>query len=102
MKRLIIVLSALGLASGIVLARNIAYNRRQPPRLPLPEACRLATQALGTATNQFYCLDAHVAIMRSPDGEWLFDFAATNGAEKHVFVFFDKTAQVVDGPLEIY
>ena len=102
MKRLGIVLLALGIASGLVLARNQPYDRKQPPRLSLQEACPLAMHALGTATNQFYCLSARVAIIRSPDGEWLFDFAATNSAEKHVFVFFDKTTQVVDGPLAIY
>lgn len=102
MKRLALVLSALVIAGGLVFARNQIYNRSLPPRLPLKDALPLAAQALGAATNQFYCLGAQVAIMRSPDGEWLFDYAATNGAEKHVFVFFDKTTRIVDGPLEIY
>jgi len=102
MKRFIIVLSALLVTGGLVFARNLVYSRSQPPRLTLQDAYPLATQALETATNQLYCLDAHVVIMRSPDGEWLFDYAATNGAEKHVFVFFDKTTQVVEGHLAVF
>ena len=100
MKRLIIVLLALGMTSGFVFARRLPYNRSKPPRLPLQDACSLATKALGAATNQFYCLSAQTLIARSSDGEWLFEYANTNGAEKHVFVLFDKTTQSVDGPLD--
>jgi hypothetical protein len=102
MKRLIIILLALVITTTLVFARLMPYNRKQPPRLPLQDACSLAMTALGTATNQFYCLSAQTMVARSPDGEWLFEFTNTNGAEKHVFVFFDKTTQIVDGPLAFY
>jgi hypothetical protein len=94
--KLVLVSLALCALSSLVLARNLSYNRQRPPRLSLGEAFPLAMHALGADTNQFYCLRANVAIIRSPDGEWIFDFENTNGVEKDVDVFFDKTAQVVD------
>lgn len=102
MKRLLLILLGIGIASSLVFARNIAYNHKKPPRLPLQEAYPCAMHALGNETNTFYCLNATVAIMRSPDGEWLFDFESTNGAVKNVFVFFDKTTEVVNGPLAVF
>jgi hypothetical protein len=101
MKRLVVSLLVVGLMTGLVFARLIPYNRKQPPRLPLPEAYSLATQALGAATNQFYCVNASTLVSRSQDGEWLFEFSDTNEVEKHVFVFFDKTTHVESGPLSL-
>ena len=99
MKYLLVILLVIGIAVSLVYARNIGYNHRNPPRLPLQEAYPCAMRALGNDTNTFYCLDARVAIIRSPDGEWIFDFESTNGAVKTVFVFFDKTTQINNGPL---
>jgi hypothetical protein len=81
-----------------------AYNQKQPPPIPLSVAYILATQAIGAATNEFYCVRANTQISRSQDGEWLFSFCNTNGARKDVFVFLDKKTkpQVIDGGVLVY
>ena len=98
MKRLIIVLLALGFASSLVFAgldMLDLYKQNQPPRLSLQDACPLALAALGTATNQFYCLNAQAL----DTGQWQFAFVNTNGVQKYVFVSFDKTTHIWNGPL---
>jgi hypothetical protein len=97
MKKVIIILTVLILATGAVFALRINWPDTKQPRLALPDAYGQAVAALGTATNQFYCVRAGCLISRSPDGEWLFTFSSTNGAYKSVFVFFDKTTRVQDG-----
>jgi hypothetical protein len=99
MKRLIICVLALGLATGIALAFVSSWSAQKPPPVTLPEAYNSAEQALGAATNQFYCVRAITLISRSPNGEWLLTYSNTNGAIKSVFVFMDssKSPQVLDG-----
>ena len=99
MKRVIIILTVLGLATGLVFARRIMWPDTKPPRLSLPDAYGCAISAIGTATNQYHCVRASCLISRSPDGEWMFTFCSTNGAFKTAFVFFDKTTRVEDGTI---
>jgi hypothetical protein len=97
MKRAIIILTVLILATGVVIARRMAWKDTDRPQLSLPDAYDCAITALGTSTNQFYCVRAGCLISRSPDGEWLFTFANSRGSYKSVFVFFDKTTRIEDG-----
>jgi hypothetical protein len=90
MKRLIISIVGLGLATGVVLAFNVPWAEEEAPPVPLPEAYAMATQALGKSTNIFYCVSAGVGKSRSYDGEWLFKFCTTNRDYKYVFVFLDR------------
>ena len=101
MKRFIIVVVVLGLATSAAFAFRIAWSLTKRPPISLPAACAQASLALGTATNEFYCVGATTLISRSQDGEWLLTYSSTNGVIRHVFVFMDgKTKpQIVDGPL---
>ena len=99
MKRLIIVVVFLGIATGLVFARRITWDDKMPPRLALPDAYACALTALGTVTNQYHCVSAECMISRSPDGEWMFTFCDTKGKYKAAFVFFDKTTRIEDGPI---
>ena len=99
MKGLIVVLIALGLATGLVFARRIGWDAKKSPRLPLSDAYICALTALGTATNQYHCIGAECMISRSPDGEWMITFCSTNGTFKTAFVFFDKTTRIEDGTI---
>jgi len=96
-----ITLFVLLVCTGILFARNIAYNHSKPPRLPLGQAYDVALTTLGQATNDFHCVAASVAISFSPDGEWFFTFSSTNGTEKYVTVFFDGKTTRIERPEEL-
>jgi hypothetical protein len=99
MKKYAVIFTVLGLTTSVAFAFLMAYGEERQPPISMPEAYTMATQALGSATNEFYCVHANTQISRSQDGEWLFSFCSTNGARKDVFVFLDKKTkpQVVDG-----
>ena len=97
MKKIIITIVVLILTTGLVFARLLSIDVKQPPRLALPDAYVCATSALGIATNQFHCIRASILVSQSPDGEWLFSFCNKNGAYKSVTVFYDKQTKVKDG-----
>jgi hypothetical protein len=104
MKRIIITLAILALPSGFAFARLVAWPNTKPPTLPMPEAYGLAEQALGSATNVFYCVHANTQVAFTLNGEWLFGFSSTNGALKDVVVPFDKKEKprVIDGGVISY
>lgn len=104
MKRIIALFVVLGLASSIAFAYRIGWNAKKQPPVSLPSAYTLATQALGAATNEFYCIAASTLISRSQDGEWLFSFCSTNGARKDVCIFLDNKTkpQVIDGGITAF
>jgi hypothetical protein len=87
------------LTGSVALAFRIPWNNKVRPPISLPEAYTMAARALGSATNEFYCIGAHTQTSRSQNGEWLFEFGNTNAARKDVFVFLDGTTkpQIVDG-----
>src|SRR5271163_1356764 len=93
MKKLVASFVVLGLAASVVFAFLEPYYEKKVPPISLPDAYILATQALGAATNTFYCLHANTQVSRSQDGEWLFDFCATNGDHKFVFIYMDKNTK---------
>ena len=79
------------------------YDNSNPPDISLPAAYALATTALGSATNQFYCvgatLSAHVPSIHIPSGAgWCFTFRTTNQPpqSKWVGVSLDGTVHVDD------
>ena len=95
-----IVLFILVVCGGVVLARNIPYNRSKPPSLPLVSAYGIAMSALGHSTNDFYCVGASLGTSVPPphDGEWLFEFSSTNGVSKFVTVEFSGKAHIEKTP----
>lgn len=97
MKRKALVSAILVIMTSAALARLRQWSVSERPSLPLPEAYGCALAALGTQTNQYYCLRAECIIARSSRGEWLFTFGSTNGGLKSAFVFFDKKTQIEDG-----
>jgi hypothetical protein len=100
MKRMIVVFVVLVVAAGLVFAlRPGLWPDNKRPRLDLGDAYQCALVALGSATNQFYCVCASCQLPRPADGEWMFSFFSTNGLAKHAFVSFDKTTRVHDGIL---
>jgi hypothetical protein len=97
MKRIIIAFVVLVLTAGLVFALRVEWPDNKRPRLALGDAYHCAVLALGSATNEFYCVGASCLISRSPDGEWMFCFFSTHGLRKTAFVFFDKTTRIEDG-----
>jgi hypothetical protein len=100
MKRVLIILTIVALGTGLLFAHVMGWPEKKRPRLALLDAYACAAAALGSDTNQYYCVRACCLISRSPDGEWFLEFCSTNGGFKSVFVFFDKTTKVQNGPVD--
>jgi hypothetical protein len=66
MKKIITSLVALGLAGSVTYAFLQSYNVKKGSPILLPEAYALALQALGAATNEFYCVNARIQVSSSP------------------------------------
>jgi hypothetical protein len=94
---------AIGLTAAIVLTTGVAFARLMMlpdsvrPRLALQDAYVCAANALGSDTNQFYCVRANTQIMSSPDGDWELLFCSTNKVYKTVIVFYNKTVLIKNG-----
>jgi hypothetical protein len=57
------------------------YDNSKTPTLSLPNAYQLAIAAIGSATNQFHCVDAKITTdFGNP--RWSFDFYSTNTPPK--------------------
>jgi hypothetical protein len=80
MKRLFIVLLALGITSSLVFAAIWRNDPKDVPSITLPDAYRQAMTALGSDTNVFHCTTAQ---WEKP-GFWEFSFYNTNGDLKTV------------------
>ena len=88
MKRFIIfaaLLGVTGIASAFILVTGFEFEPNPPPRSML-DAYAMAARALGSATNDYYCVD----VKRSHDwcyaGEWVFTFDKNSMQHKQVFV----------------
>jgi hypothetical protein len=57
------------------------YDNSKRPPLPLPAAYQFAFTALGSATNQLYCVEAHLT-MDWGEPRWSFTFSSTNKTQK--------------------
>jgi hypothetical protein len=93
MKTRYILLSLVTLAPVLFAQiRGPAYDNSKPPTLPLPAAYQIAFTALGSATNQLYCVGAHLT---TDFGEprWSFAFSSTNKTQKIMTVDFEGKVQ---------
>ena len=97
MNRVVITLLVLIVATGAAFAYVFRWEPQVKPALILPEAYNLATQALGSITNDFHCLGANCQVS-GLGPNWNFSFSNTNGTLKTVFVYFDTKIkpQVLD------
>src|SRR4051794_1965837 len=88
MKPIIVTIGVLGTAGACAAFSLISGRELLPDPSPrsLPEAYAIALQALGAATNEYYC----VAVKRSHDwchpGEWVLTFDKNGLQHKQVFV----------------
>jgi hypothetical protein len=80
--------------------RNIAWNPKERPRLQLPQAMKLASEALNAKEGlpaqdpTFYCLNSWLAITTSKDGDWTFRFGSKESGERLVIVDLDGRVDV--------
>jgi hypothetical protein len=102
MKRTAVFFLSVAFVSSVAFAVLQPWNLKRRPPIPLPAAYAIAAQALGAATNEFYCVNARTQVSRSSGGEWVFMFCSTNGGEKNVFVFLDggTKPEVVHGGVD--
>ena len=76
---------------------GLPYNSSKPPTippptLPLPVAYQFAVTALGSATNQLYCVEAHITTDFGQP-RWSFMFSSTNKTQKIMTVDFEGKVQ---------
>ena len=102
MKRYIIILAMLTVVSSIAFAAQWLVDQKIAPPIALPDAYRLATTSLGSATNQFHCTAAEFVGEYCAPGSWRFSFYSTNGALKTVWTCPDGSTHSQDGPVSIY
>jgi hypothetical protein len=99
MKLYIAILSMLALAAGSVVG-GISYLFDTAPPLELSQAFPVAVTALGTNAAQYHCVMACPMKIQGyytnhTDGWWSFNFVATNGMHKTVWVFFDDKTTAI-------
>ncbi len=94
MKTRYILLSLVILATALFAQVGGAppYDNSKPPTLPLPTAYQFAFTALGPATNQLYCVEAHLT-MDWGQPRWSFTFSSTNKTQKIMTVDFAGKVQ---------
>ena len=88
MKRLIICL-LLSLTATFVWGFDPKVFRPNPPMRPFGDGYSLALQALGSETNDYYCIGAKIGHEWCPDtyaGEWVFSFNKNSVEHKTVYV----------------
>jgi hypothetical protein len=78
-------------SSTVVFARVVFfYDNTKPPSMPLPAGYERAVKALGSYTNQFYCIRASTVgagFSTAIDGPtWFFTFCSTNTPPKYKWV----------------
>jgi hypothetical protein len=97
MKTRYVLLSLLVISTALFAALPPCFDSTKSPPILLPDAYQRATIALGSATNQFYCLKAEIDIESGPQG-WLFTFTSANTPpqSKYVKVEFSGTTFVWD------
>lgn len=58
-----------------------------PPPLSQADSYRIATLAIGPATNSFHCIWTNGALSWADQGDWLYVFSSTDGHTKTVFIY---------------
>jgi hypothetical protein len=92
MKTRYILLSLVALTTTVFAMIGPPYDNSKPPTLPLPAAYQLAFTALGSDTNQFYCVGAHLTT-DFVQPRWSFTFCSTNKTQKIMTVDFEGKVQ---------
>jgi hypothetical protein len=69
------------------------YDDSRAPTLSLPDAYQLAVTALGSATNSFHCINAHISTDFGAPG-WQFRFCSTNKPAASKFVTVEFTREI--------
>jgi hypothetical protein len=114
MKRIIVFLAMITV--GSVLASDWAgWHVDGPPPITLPAAYQEATQLLGVATNEFYCIKAslqsgerHFSVSgdksQTVDGAWTFVFCNANRTNRVISVFLgkNKKPEALEGGIAAY
>ena len=104
MKKIIGLIIALGIYGAFATPVLIwdSYMKKQPP-ISMPAAYLAATQLLGSATNDFFCVGTKLTTQggrpnQTEAGEWGFIFCNTNGHRKIIYVFMGehKTPQATE------
>ena len=85
MKRIILIVAGLSVATCIVWGFSGTIRATPPPR-PMSEAYTMALHALGSDTNGYYCVSAKISNGWCYAGEWVFEFDQDNAEHKLVFV----------------
>jgi hypothetical protein len=86
MKKLIIVLGIVCMAVCFVRGFSSHAFLPNPPKRSIVDGYSLALRALGTATNQFYCVASRVDREWCPVGAWVFTFDENRMSHKVVHV----------------
>lgn len=93
MKRYIIYLAVFATASAVLAFSYRPPDTSKQPAILLPAAYERAALALGSATNQFYCVGANLSA-----DSWMLAFSATNQTKRSVIVFF--TGRIIVGDIQ--
>lgn len=97
MKKLVLTLLILiALTTALFATFIYPYDKAKSPGISLPVAYERAASALGSATNQFHCINANVTTDFGPGGEWQFTFYSTNSKPKWVTVEFNGKIHIED------
>jgi hypothetical protein len=86
MKKTILIFSAICLVAFLVRGFGSHAFLPNPPKRSLVDAYLLATQALGTDTNSFYCVAAKMDREVYPVGAWIFTFDQNGMTHRLVYV----------------
>jgi hypothetical protein len=92
MKKRVLILASLLILTIAVFGDAWPFDPRERPTLALPQAYQIATQAMGSLTNDFYCVSAATG-----SGEWEFVFYNTNAIRKTALVEYDKKVFLFNG-----
>jgi hypothetical protein len=83
------------------------YDGKTPPLLKIDEAYTKVLSALGSETNQYYCVSTTCMeqvprsdVLGAFDKGWKFEFSNTNGVHERVLVYFDGATRI-ESPAEI-
>ena len=93
MKRYTIFMSVCTLAGAVLAFTYRPSDISKEPAVLLSTAYERAALALGSATNEFYCVGADLAA-----DYWELDFSATNQSKRNVLVFF--TGRTIVGDIQ--
>ena len=85
MKTRYLLFSLLVVSTILFATPVIPYDNTKPPSLSLPAGYQIAVAALGSATNQFYCISASISTDFGSPG-WFFTFSTTNTPPKYKWV----------------